>query len=330
MLLITGGAGYIGSHAVINFLDAGHDILIFDNLEVGHIETVNTLKNLGHVEFEKGDLRNSVDVEKLFSKYKIEGVIHFAAHALVAESVKNPDKYYQNNVIGTINLLHSMIKHDVKRIVFSSTCATYGEPKYVPIDENHPQNPINPYGTSKLIVEKILDDYDKAYGLKSIKLRYFNVVGADSLCRVGEWHENETHLVPNIIKSALQEEKELKIFGDDYDTKDGTCIRDYVNVEDLAQAHRLAYEYLLKESKSDVFNLGTQNGNSVKEIFETCQNVLNRKINYKIENRRDGDPAVLYADTSKINKILNWKPKRNLEYSIKTAYEWEIKNESRK
>lgn len=330
MLLLTGGAGYIGSHAVINFLEAGHDVLIFDNLEVGHIETVNTLKKMGQVEFEKGDLRNSLDVEKLFSKYKIEGVIHFAAHALIEESVKNPDKYYQNNVIGTINLLHSMIKHDVKRIVFSSTCATYGEPKYVPIDENHPQNPINPYGMSKLMIEKILDDYDKAYNLKSIKLRYFNVVGADSQGRIGEWHEKETHLVPNILKSALQKSKEFKIFGNDYNTKDGTCIRDYVNVEDLAQAHRLAYEYLLKENKSDVFNLGTQNGNSVKEIFETCQNVLNKKINYKIENRRDGDPAVLYADTSKINKILNWKPKRNLEYSIKTAYEWEIKNESRK
>ena len=327
MLLLTGGAGYIGSHAVINFLEAGHDVLIFDNLEVGHIETVNTLKKLGQVEFEKGDLRNLYDVEKLFSKYKIEGVIHFAAHALVEESVKNPEKYYQNNVIGTLNLLHCMIKNDVKKIVFSSTCATYGEPKYVPIDEKHPQTPINPYGMSKLMIEKILDDYDKAYNLRSIKLRYFNVVGADSQGRIGEWHENETHLVPNILKSVFQKNKEFKIFGDDYSTKDGTCVRDYVNVEDLVEAHRLAYEYLLKENKSDVFNLGTQNGNSVKDVFETCQKVLNKKINYKIENRRDGDPAVLYAEISKINKILNWEPKRNLEYSIKTANEWEKKNE---
>ena len=330
MLLITGGAGYIGSHAVINFLEAGYDILIFDNLEVGHIEIINTLKKIGNVKFEKGDLRNLADVEELFSKYKIDGVIHFAAHALVGESMVKPDKYYENNVVGTLNLLNTMIKNDVKKIVFSSTCATYGEPNYVPIDENHPQNPINPYGTSKLMVEKILDDYDKAYDLKSIKLRYFNVVGTDSKCRIGEWHDNETHLVPNILKSVLQESKEFKIFGNDYNTKDGTCVRDYVNVEDLAYAHRLAYEYLLKENKSDVFNLGTQNGVSVKEVFETCQKVLNKKIRYKIENRRTGDPAILYADTSKIRQILNWKPKQTFEHSIKTASKWEQKNEQPK
>lgn len=330
MLLITGGAGYIGSHAVINFLEAGYDILIFDNLEVGHIEIINTLKKIGNVKFEKGDLRNLADVEELFSKYKIDGVIHFAAHALVGESMVKPDKYYENNVVGTLNLLNTMIKNDVKKIVFSSTCATYGEPNYVPIDENHPQNPINPYGTSKLMVEKILDDYDKAYDLKSIKLRYFNVVGADSKCRIGEWHDNETHLVPNILKSVLQESKEFKIFGNDYNTKDGTCVRDYINVEDLAYAHRLAYEYLLKENKSDVFNLGTQNGVSVKEVFETCQKVLNKKIRYKIENRRTGDPAILYADTSKIRQILNWKPKQTFEHSIKTASKWEQKNEQPK
>ena len=330
MLLITGGAGYIGSHAVINFLEAGYDILIFDNLEVGHIEIINTLKKIGNVKFEKGDLRNLADVEELFSKYKIDGVIHFAAHALVEESVKNPSKYYENNVVGTLNLLNTMIKNDVKKIVFSSTCATYGEPNYVPIDENHPQNPINPYGTSKLMVEKILDDYDKAYDLKSIKLRYFNVVGADSKCRIGEWHDNETHLVPNILKSVLQESKEFKIFGNDYNTKDGTCVRDYINVEDLAYAHRLAYEYLLKKNQSDVFNLGTQNGVSVKEVFETCQKVLNKKIRYKIENRRTGDPAILYADTSKIRQILNWKPKQTFEHSIKTASKWEQKNEQPK
>lgn len=330
MLLVTGGAGYIGSHAVINFLEAGYDILIFDNLEIGHIETIDTLKKIGNVKFEKGDLRNLADVQKLFNNYKIDGVIHFAAYALVEESVKNPSKYYENNVVGTLNLLNTMIKNEVKKIVFSSTCATYGEPNYVPIDEKHPQNPVNPYGTSKLIVEKILDDYDKAYDLKSIKLRYFNVVGADSKCRIGEWHDNETHLVPNILKSVLSETKEFKIFGDDYNTKDGTCIRDYINVEDLVQAHRLSYEYLLKENKSDVFNLGTQNGVSVKEVFETCQNVLNKKINYKIENRRAGDPAMLYADTSKIYHVLNWKPKRTLEHSIKTASEWEKRNEQQK
>lgn len=326
MLLITGGAGYIGSHAVINFLDAGYDILIFDNLEVGHIETIDILKKIGNVKFEKGDLRNLSDVNKLFNKYKIDGVIHFAAYALVGESVKKPAKYYENNVAGTLNLLNTMIKHDVKRIVFSSTCATYGEPNYLPIDEKHTQNPINPYGTSKLMIEKIMDDYDKAYGIKSIKLRYFNVVGADSKCRVGEWHDIETHLVPNILKSALYDSKEFKIFGDDYNTKDGTCVRDYIDVEDIVQAHRLAYEYLLKENKSDVFNLGSQNASSVKEVFETCQKLLNKKINYKIENRRAGDPAMLYADTLKARQVLNWMPKQTLKHSIKTSYEWEEKN----
>ena len=327
MLLITGGAGYIGSHAVINFLEAGYDILIFDNLETGHIETINTLKSIGNVKFEMGDLKSISDIERIFCEYnRIDGVIHFAAYALVEESVKNPAKYYENNVVGTLNLLNTMIKHDVKRIVFSSTCAIYGEPLYTPIDEKHTQNPINPYGTSKLMIEKIMDDYDKAYGLKSIKLRYFNVIGADSKCRVGEWHDIETHLVPNILKSALYESKEFKIYGDDYNTKDGTCIRDYTNVEDLAYAHRLAYQYLLKENKSDVFNLGTQHGSTVKEIFETCQEIINKKINYKIENKRPGDPIMLYADTLKARQVLNWMPKQTLKHSIKTSYKWEEKN----
>ena len=200
-VLITGGAGYIGSHTVINFLEAGYEVVIFDNLETGHIETVETLQKLGSMGFVKGDLRNIEDIEKVFSEYKIDAVIHFAAFALVEESVKNPAKYYKNNVVGTLNLLDTMLKFGVKKIVFSSTCATYGEPVYTPIDEKHPQNPINPYGVSKLMVEWIMQDYDAAYGLKSIKLRYFNVAGADSLARVGEWHEPETHLIPNILKA---------------------------------------------------------------------------------------------------------------------------------
>lgn len=270
MILITGGAGYIGSHTVINFLDNGKDIVIFDNLENGHIETVQTLQKLGNVKFEQGDLRNIEDIEHVFEKYDIDAVIHFAAFALVGESVENPAKYYRNNTFGTLNLLDTMIKHNVKKIVFSSTCATYGEPEYTPIDENHRQNPINPYGASKLMVERIMEDYDRAYGLKSIKLRYFNVAGCDSQIRIGEWHEPETHLIPNILKSTFKCEQPFKIFGEDYDTEDGTCIRDYVNVEDLAEAHRLALDYLNRENKSDVFNLGTENGDSVKNIFDTC------------------------------------------------------------
>ncbi|MBW5411072.1 UDP-glucose 4-epimerase GalE [Brachyspira hampsonii] len=324
MILVTGGAGYIGSHTVINLLENGNDIVIFDSLENGHIETVNTLLNLGNVKFEKGDLRNKSDIEKVFSKYKIEGVIHFAAFALVEESVSNPSKYYINNIYGTLNLLDTMIKYGVKKVVFSSTCATYGEPLYLPIDEKHNQNPINPYGYSKLVVERIMDDYDMSYGLKSIRLRYFNVAGSDKKIRIGEWHEPETHLIPNIIKSSIDNDKTFFIFGDNYDTKDGTCIRDYINVLDLAEAHRLAYEYLLLENKTDIFNIGTGIGHSVKEIFDVCESVLNKKISVEIKERRSGDPAKLYADISKIKHILKWEPKRTLRDSINTNYLWEM------
>ena len=331
MILITGGAGYIGSHTVLNLIEkTDYKIIIFDNLENGHIETVNALLeiNSDRIIFEKGDLRNIEDIENVFNKYSIDGVIHFAAFALVEESVKNPSKYYRNNIYGTLNLLDTMIKHNVKRIVFSSTCATYGEPTYTPIDEKHPQNPINPYGYSKLAVERIMDDYDKAYKLKSIRLRYFNVAGADEKGRIGEWHEPETHLIPNILKA--NNDKVFTIFGDDYDTRDGTCIRDYVNVLDLAEAHRLSYEYLIKENKTDVFNIGTGEGYSVKEVFEACERVLNKKIPVEIRGRRDGDPAILYADIGKVENILNWKPEKSLEESINSAYLWYINSINKK
>lgn len=324
-ILITGGAGYIGSHAVLNFIENGYRVVIFDNLETGHIEIVEKLKECGNVSFVFGDLKNLEDVKNLFAKNKIDAVIHFAAYSLVEESVKNPSKYYRNNVISTLNLLDTMIEHNVKKIVFSSTCATYGEPKYVPIDESHPQNPINPYGNTKLAIEHILNDFDRAYGLKSIKLRYFNVAGADSKTRTGEWHDIETHLIPNILKSVFDDGKKFKIFGDDYDTPDGTCIRDYVNVEDLAEAHRLALEYLIKENKSDVFNLGTQKGDSVKNIFDAAKDVIGRNIDVEITQRREGDPKILYANSKKAQEILNWHPKKQIEQSIETAYKWECK-----
>lgn len=321
MILITGGAGYIGSHTILNLIKNGYKILIFDNLENGHIETVDTLKDIDKsIIFEKGDLRNIEEIENIFNKYAVEGVIHFAAFALVEESVKNPSKYYRNNIYGTLNLLDAMIKHNVKRIVFSSTCATYGEPKEVPINENHDQNPINPYGYSKLAIERIMDDYDKAYGLKSIRLRYFNVTGCDEEGRIGEWHEPETHLIPNILLSDSK--KVFSIFGDDYETPDGTCIRDYLNVLDLAEAHRLSYEYLLKENKTDVFNLGTGKGYSVKEAFATCERVLNKKIAVEIKGRRGGDPAMLYADIGKAKNILDWHPKMTLEDGIKEQFNY--------
>ena len=332
MILITGGAGYIGSHTVLNLIEnTDYKIIIFDNLENGHIETVNALLeiNSDRIIFEKGDLRNIEDIENVFNKYSIDGVIHFAAFALVEESVQNPSKYYRNNIYGTLNLLDTMIKHNVKRIVFSSTCATYGDiVEQTPIDEKHPQNPINPYGYSKLAVERIMDDYDKAYKLKSIRLRYFNVVGADEKGRIGEWHEPETHLIPNILKA--NNDKVFTIFGDDYDTRDGTCIRDYVNVLDLAEAHRLSYEYLIKENKTDVFNIGTGEGYSVKEVFEACERVLNKKIPVEVKGRRAGDPAVLYADIGKVKNVLNWKSEKSLEESIKSAYLWYINSINKK
>lgn len=325
MILITGGAGYIGSHTTLEFLNSGYEVVVFDNLETGHLETIDILKKEGDLEFFKGDLKNQKDLDELFKKYNIEAVVHFAASSIVSESVKNPAKYYRNNVLGTLNLLDCMIKNNVKKIVFSSTCATYGEPKYVPLDENHPQNPINPYGQTKLMIEKIMDDYDRAYNLKSIRLRYFNVAGANSEAKIGEWHETETHLIPNILKSIFEKDKTFKIFGDDYNTPDGTCIRDYVNVEDLAKAHKYALLYLNKENKTDYFNIGTQEGDSVKKVFSICREILKKEIPLEIAPKREGDPAILYANSKKAKEILNWQGKKGLEDSIKSAYEWEKK-----
>lgn len=323
MILVTGGAGYIGSHCALALLEKGNDIVIFDNLSTGHIETINNLSKYGKVNFVQGDLLNKNDLKSVFEKFKIDSVVHFAAFSQVGESVKNPEKYYNNNVCGTMNLLSAMIENNVKKIVFSSTAATYGEPVYVPIDEKHPQNPINPYGQTKLMIEKIMDDYDKAYGLKSVRLRYFNVAGADKNARVGEWHEPETHLIPNILKSTFSSGKTFEMYGDDYDTKDGTCVRDYINIEDLVNAHLLALEYLNNGGKTDYFNLGTNNGNTVKEVFNVCQKVAGKEIEVKLMPRREGDPASLVADNTKAKSVLGWEPKNTLEYSIETAYKWE-------
>ncbi len=319
MILVTGGAGYIGSHCVLALKDKGYDVLVFDNFSTGHIETVKRLA----VKYVEGDLLNTDDIESVFKSYDIEAVIHFAAFSQVGESVQNPKKYYRNNVVGTLNLLDTMLENNVKKIVFSSTAATYGEPEYIPIDEKHPQNPINPYGQTKLIIEHIMDDYDKAYGLKSVRLRYFNVAGADSACRVGEWHEPETHLIPNILKSTFCGGQKFKMFGTDYDTKDGTCVRDYINVEDLAKAHILALEYLNNGKDTNYFNLGTNEGNSVKEVFSACEEITETKIPVDIYPRREGDPASLVADNTKAKFVLNWQPSHNLKASIQTAYDWE-------
>lgn len=325
MILVTGGAGYIGSHCVLALLEKGLEVVIFDSLETGHIETVETLKQNGTVEFVKGDLKNLNDITSVFNEFKIDAVVHFAALSLVGESVKEPQKYYYNNVYGTMNLLNAMMQNNVNKIVFSSTAATYGEPEYTPIDENHPQNPINPYGNTKLMVEKIMDDYSKAYGLKSVRLRYFNVAGADSQTRVGEWHNPETHLIPNVLKSTFASGKTFELYGDDYPTKDGTCVRDYINVEDLADAHLLALEYLNNGGETNYFNLGTKQGDTVKEVFSACEKVTGQNIPVNMMPRRAGDPASLVADNSKAKKLLGWNPEHSLEESIKTAYSWENK-----
>lgn len=319
MILVTGGAGYIGSHCVLKLKEAGEKVLVFDNFSTGHIETV---QNLG-VEFVKGDLKNPSDINAVFDDYKIDAVVHFAAFSQVGESVKEPYKYFQNNVCGTLNLLDVMVKHDCKKIVFSSTAATYGEPVYTPIDENHPQKPINPYGETKLTVEMIMDDFDKAYGLKSVRLRYFNVAGADESGRIGEWHEPETHLVPNVLKAALGSGQVFKLFGDDYDTKDGTCVRDYIDVNDLIDAHILALKYLQDGGDTNVFNLGTKTGSTVKEVFAACENVTGMKIPYEICPRREGDPAILVADNTKALEIFGWQPSRKLQNSVQSAWNWE-------
>lgn len=266
MILVTGGAGYIGSHCVMALLEQNNDVVIFDNLSTGHIETVETLKKYGPVEFQKGDLTNFDDINSVFKNYDIDKVVHFAAFSQVGESVVNPQKYYINNVCGTINLLRAMLENNVKKIVFSSTAATYGEPVYIPIDEKHPQNPINPYGQTKLMIEKFMDDYD---------------------------------------------------------TKDGTCVRDYINVEDLAQAHLLALKYLDNGGETNYFNLGTNDGNTVKEVFSACEKVTEKTIPVEIKSRRAGDPASLVADNRKAKEILKWLPEHLLEESIKTAYKWE-------
>lgn len=330
MILVTGGDGYIGSHCVIALLEAGYDVAVFDNHSTGHRDTskvFETLDSKGKFlgSFE-GDLLDMDSLDMALSDYKPDAVIHFAAFSQVAESMSDPGKYWRNNVAGTMNLLDSMRAHGIDKIVFSSTAATYGEPVYTPIDEKHPQAPINPYGMSKLAIEKMMDSYSEAYGLRSVRLRYFNVAGADSKLRVGERHCPETHLIPNILGSVFGDRKEFRMFGTDYPTRDGTCIRDYVNVEDLVDAHILALAYLENGGTTDFFNLGTNEGSTVKEVFNICRKVTGMDIPVKIEGRRPGDPAVLVADNTKARTILGWVPKRTLEDSVRTAFEWISRN----
>ncbi|MDR0676511.1 MAG: UDP-glucose 4-epimerase GalE [Elusimicrobiota bacterium] len=316
MILVFGGAGYIGSHSVKHLLENGYDCVVADNLVYGHKDAV-LVKN-----FEKVDLKDKDGLDKLFKKYKIDTVIHFAAYAYVGESVVNPQKYYQNNVIGTLNLLDTMIANNVKKIVFSSTCAVYGNPEYTPIDEKHPQNPISPYGQSKLMIEKIMADYQKAYNLKYIALRYFNASGACDNAKIGESHNPETHLIPLVLKAIKGDIKNITVFGTDYDNFDGTCIRDYIHVEDLALAHRLALEKL--DEFNGYINLGTGIGTSVKEIIKTAEKVTGKKCPVIYGDRRAGDPPKLFANNDMAKDVLGWEIKFNkIEDILKSAWEWE-------
>jgi UDP-glucose 4-epimerase len=320
-ILITGGAGYIGSHANKMLYEKGYDTVIFDNLVYGYKNFVQW------GEFVLGDLADYDLLDMVFQHYSIDAVMHFAAYAYVGESVTNPEKYYYNNVVNTLNLLKAMRSHDVNQFIFSSSCATYGIPQKIPIPENHSQHPINPYGQCKLIVENILRDYSNAYGLKYVSLRYFNAAGADPDGKIGEAHEPETHLIPLILDAASDKNKHISIFGTDYDTPDGTCIRDYIHVNDLAQAHILALNYLESSADSDVFNLGNGNGISVREMIETARHVTGKTIQTIESPRRPGDPDSLVGSASKAKNILGWHPQyTDLKDIIETAWRWKLKS----
>ncbi len=316
-VLVTGGAGYIGSHFVKFLISKNENVTVIDNLSRGHAEAIPPT-----VDFRKVDLLDYEKLQRQFSEKHFDAVVHFAAFAYVGESVENPALYYTNNVVGSLNLIKAAVKSGVKKMIFSSTCSVYGNPLSVPISEEESTKPINPYAESKLVIEKILRDFETAYGLHYIALRYFNAAGADPEGEIGESHDPEPHLIPLVLQTALGKREKIYIFGDDYDTPDGTCIRDYIHVNDLANAHYLALEYLSANEKSDVFNLGTGTGNSVKEIIDTAMKVTGKKINSEITGRRAGDPAVLVADNSKAKKILGWQPEINLEEIISTAYNW--------
>ena len=321
-ILVCGGAGYIGSHINKQLYKEGYETVVFDNLVYGHKEAVKW------GELFTGDLKNISDINAVFDKYDIDAVFHFAAYAYVGESVDDPEKYYYNNVANTLNLLNAMKAHGCNKIIFSSTCATYGEPKRVPITEDMPQNPINPYGATKLMVERIFKDYNRAYGLRFVVLRYFNAAGADPDSEIGESHDPETHIIPLVLDAASGLRPDIKVFGTDYDTEDGSCIRDYIHVTDLATAHLLALHHLENGKPSDFFNLGNEKGTSVLEVVESVKRVTGREFTVTLAGRRPGDPAKLVGASSKAKTILGWKPKyEDIDTIVSHAWKWHEKKE---
>ena len=319
-ILIVGGAGYIGSHMVKMLFQAGHYVVTLDNLSNGFKDAVK------YGDFIEGDIADSDLLDKIFADNQFDGVMHFASYIQVGESVEKPSMYYRNNVTNTQVLLDVMVKHDVKCFIFSSTAATFGEPEYTPIDEAHPQKPINPYGHSKLMVEQILSDFDHAYGLKSVSLRYFNAAGADPDGELGERHDPETHLIPLVLQAASGRRKNITVFGDDYDTPDGTCIRDYIHIYDLCSAHLLGLEYLVNGGGSKAYNMGNGQGYSIKELIDVAKQVTGNDFEVVTGPRRDGDPARLVADSKLLQSELGWKPEYpDLEDIIRHAWAWEQK-----
>ena len=322
-ILVTGGAGYIGSHAVLALKRAGYKVIILDNLVYGHR---NLVEQVLQVELVEGDTSDRALLDRLFASHNITAVMHFAAYAYVGESVTDPAKYYHNNVVGTLTLLEAMLAASIKTFVFSSTCATYGVPKTVPIPEEHPQEPINPYGATKLMVERMLLDFNAAYDFKSVFFRYFNAAGADPTGTLGEDHAPETHLIPLVLFTALGKRESISIFGTDYPTPDGTCVRDYIHVNDLADAHVLGLEYLLKGGDTAVFNLGNGNGFSVKEVIEAAKAVTGKEIVAQECDRRPGDPPVLVGSSDKARTILGWQPQySDIRDIISHAWNWHQK-----
>lgn len=319
-ILVVGGAGYIGSHMVKMLLDTGHDVITLDNLSSGHRDAV-----LGGI-FIEGDLSDIACLNRLFEQYYPEAVMHFASFIQVGESVRKPDIYYRNNVTNTLNLLDAMLKYDVKKFIFSSTAAVFGEPDYVPIDEAHPNRPLNPYGRSKWMIEQVLADYDRAFEFRSVSLRYFNAAGADPEGQLGERHDPETHLIPLILQAASGRRENIHVFGRDYDTPDGTCIRDYIHIMDLCAAHLAALEYLNQDGATDCFNLGNGSGFSVQEVIDAVQKISGKKVTVLDGPRREGDPARLVADAKRAKTVLSWQPKfTELETIVSHAWQWELK-----
>lgn len=320
MILIVGGAGYIGSHINKELTKQGYQTVVFDNLSSGKKELVKW------GDFFEGDLGKIENIRDVFKKYPIDAVLHFAAFKAVGESVTDPQKYYKNNVANTLNLFEVMKENEVKKFIFSSSAATFGNPQYIPIDEKHPQSPINPYGETKLIIEHILRDYSLAYGFKYVSLRYFNACGADLETEVGEWPGSSSNLIPLVLDAAIGRREDIKIFGTDYPTPDGTCIRDYIHVTDLATAHVLALKYLVDGGESRCLNLGNGRGFSVKEVVEMAKKVTG--INFKVTEteRRAGDPPELVADSKLAQEVLKWQPQyQDLEIIVESAWKWHQK-----